>query len=117
MADRPHGSVLRSARHCIDRRGERPPMKSSLAPKSHRDRSGRLVLPVKAVRKWMEAAGISEGPIFRPVRKGGKIRDRRLTAKSVCDLVKAYAGRLGLNAADFGGHSLRAGFLTSAARR
>jgi integrase len=27
--------------------------------------------PVKAVKKWMEAAGISEGPIFRPVRKGG----------------------------------------------
>jgi hypothetical protein len=31
--------------------------------------------------------------------------------------VKAYAGRLGLNPADFGAHSLRAGFLTSAARR
>jgi hypothetical protein len=31
--------------------------------------------------------------------------------------VKAYAGRLGLKATDFGAHSLRAGFLTSAARR
>jgi hypothetical protein len=28
-----------------------------------------------------------------------------------------YARRLGLNAADFSGHSLRSGFLTSAARR
>jgi hypothetical protein len=42
---------------------------------------------------------------------------RRLTDKSVCDLVKAYAGRLGLKASEFGAHSLRAGFLTSAARR
>jgi hypothetical protein len=30
--------------------------------------------------------------------------------------VKAYAGRLGLKAADFGAHSLRSGFLTGAAR-
>jgi hypothetical protein len=29
----------------------------------------------------------------------------------------SLAGRLGLKAADFGAHSLRAGFLTSAARR
>jgi len=63
----------------------------------------------------MEAAGITDGPIFRPARKGGAVRDRRLTAKSVCDLVKSYAGRLGLDVADFGAHSLRAGFLTSAA--
>jgi site-specific recombinase XerD len=41
----------------------------------------------------------------------------RLTAKSVCDLVQDYAERLRLNPADFGAHSLRAGFLTSAARR
>jgi site-specific recombinase XerD len=41
----------------------------------------------------------------------------RLNDKSVADIVKAYARRVGLDAADFSGHSLRAGFLTSAARR
>ncbi len=41
----------------------------------------------------------------------------RLTAQSVCHLVQAYAGRLGLHSADFGAHSLRSGFLMSAARR
>ena len=51
------------------------------------------------------------------IAKGGRLGAQRLTDKSVCDLVKAYAERLGLNAADFGAHSLRAGFLTSAARR
>jgi site-specific recombinase XerD len=78
---------------------------------------GGACCPVKAIKAWLDAAGISEGPIFRPVRKGGKVRDQRLTAKSVCDLVKAYADSVGLDAATFGAHSLRAGFLTSAARR
>ena len=41
----------------------------------------------------------------------------RLTDKSVCDLVNAYATQVGLNATDFGAHSLRSGFLTSAAGR
>ena len=49
--------------------------------------------------------------------KGGRLSARWLSAKAVCEIVKAYAGRLGLKAADFGAHSLRAGFLTSAARR
>jgi integrase len=72
---------------------------------------------VKAVKAWLQAAGINEGPLFRPVAKGGRLGAHRLSDKSVCDLVKAYAARLGLKAADFGAHSLRAGFLTSAARR
>ena len=36
---------------------------------------------------------------------------------TVCDLTKSYAGNLGLNVADYSAHSLRAGFLTSGARR
>jgi site-specific recombinase XerD len=78
---------------------------------------GGACCPVKAIKAWLDAAGISDGPVFRPVRKGGEVRDQRLTAKSVCDLVKAYADRVGLDATLFGAHSLRAGFLTSAARR
>jgi hypothetical protein len=39
------------------------------------------------------------------------------TDESVRDIVKAYAARLGLEAADLGAHFLRAGFLTRAARR
>ena len=78
---------------------------------------GHHACPVKAVKAWLTASGISEGPLFRPVAKGARLGTRRLTDKSVCDLVKAYAGQLGLKATDFGAHSLRAGFLTSAARR
>lgn len=78
---------------------------------------GGTTCPVKAVKAWLEAAGIAEGPLFRPVAKGGRLSTERLTDKSVCTIVQAYAARLGLKAADFGAHSLRAGFLTSAARR
>jgi site-specific recombinase XerD len=78
---------------------------------------GGVYCPVRALKAWLDAAGISEGPVFRPVRKGGKVRSQRLTAKSVCDLVKTYADSVGLDGAAFGAHSLRSGFLTSAARR
>ena len=40
---------------------------------------------------------------------------RGLTAESVANIVKAYAKRVGLDPAEFAGHCLRAGFLTSAA--
>jgi integrase len=78
---------------------------------------GVTACPVKAVKAWLLAAGITEGPLFRPIGKGGRLKPTRLKAEVVCDVVQAYAERLGLNATDFGAHSLRAGFLTSAARR
>jgi len=73
--------------------------------------------PVDAVRAWIRAAGISAGPLFRPVTRTGKISSRRLSARAVAEFVKAYARRAGLKAANFSGHSLRSGFLTSAAAR
>ena len=41
--------------------------------------------------------------------------DRQLTPKSVAMIVKRYAEQAGFDPAQFAGHSLRAGFLTSAA--
>jgi hypothetical protein len=43
------------------------------------------------------------------------VRTSRLTDRSVANIVKVYAGRAGFDASTFSGHSLRAGFLTSAA--
>lgn len=42
---------------------------------------------------------------------------KRLPAQSVADIVKTYAERVELNPALFAGHSMRSGFLTSAAKR
>jgi integrase len=54
--------------------------------------------------------------VFRPIRKGGRIGVARLTGHAVASLLKKYARAAGLSADAFSGHSLRAGFVTSAVR-
>ena len=76
---------------------------------------GDIACPVKALRAWLDAAGIEAGPIFRPIDRHGNLLPSRLTAQSVANIVKAYAARAGFDASTFSGHSLRSGFLTSAA--
>jgi site-specific recombinase XerD len=71
--------------------------------------------PVEAVQTWLEAAAITEGPVFRAVLKGGRLQTAALTPHSVAAIVKSYAERAGLDPAAYAGHSLRAGFITSAA--
>ena len=74
--------------------------------------------PVLATRAWLRAAGITEGPVFRALWRGGaQVRPRALSAGSVAIILKRYAAQAGLDPALFAGHSLRAGFLTSAAGR
>jgi site-specific recombinase XerD len=51
------------------------------------------------------------------VAKGDRIIAARLSDRSVADIVKRHAARIGLDPATFAGHSLRSGFLTSAAAR
>jgi integrase len=72
--------------------------------------------PVREVRTWMELAGITGGPLFRWLRKGGAVAGDRLSGEAVSALIKRRARGIGLDQAKFSGHSLRAGFVTSAAR-
>jgi integrase len=76
---------------------------------------GYRLRPVEAVQTWLAAAEINDGPVFRPVLKGSRIQATALAAHAVAAIVKHYAERAGLDPASFAGHSLRAGFLTSAA--
>jgi len=78
---------------------------------------GTIACPVAALKAWRGAAGVAEGPLFRRVNKADRVLPYRLTAQSVALIVKARAKRVGLNPEQFSGHSLRAGFLVSAARR
>ena len=72
--------------------------------------------PVRALENWLQAAAITDGPVFRPVRKGGTLGGTRLTGHAIASVVKRYARKAGLPVDLFSGHSLRAGFVTSAAR-
>jgi len=85
---------------------------------------GRFVRPVALVREWLDAAGISDGPVFRPVSRYGVMRrldargkPPRLTTRAVGDIIKHYTSAAGLDASTFGPHSLRAGYITTAAER
>jgi integrase len=72
--------------------------------------------PVRAVRDWMVVAEIEKGPVFRRVTRGDRVGPTRLSAQSVALIIKELAGKAGLDSAQYAGHSLRSGFLTSAAR-
>ncbi len=72
--------------------------------------------PVKAVQQWLEHAHIESGAVFRSISKGQVIAAERLTAPSVALILKAYAEKAGLRAANISGHSLRSGLVTSAAQ-
>jgi len=76
--------------------------------------AGSKLKPVQAVDAWLTAAAITAGPVFRPIGKGGRVGLVALTDRSVAQIVKDRAAAAGLDAALFAGHSLRAGFVTSA---
>jgi site-specific recombinase XerD len=72
--------------------------------------------PVRAVRDWTDFSLITEGAVFRPVNRFGKILPSRLTDQSVALIVKRWALQAGFDPALFAGHSLRAGLATAAAK-
>jgi len=76
---------------------------------------GLRIRPVEAVQAWLTAAKIETGPLFRGVRKGGEVRAEGLRGIDIALAVKRYAEAAGLDPTEFSGHSLRAGFITSAA--
>jgi site-specific recombinase XerD len=71
--------------------------------------------PVRSFQDWLEAGGIVEGPLFRPINRYGKMGCKRLSTKAVARIVKRYIKGIGLDATNFAGHSLRSGLATSAA--
>jgi site-specific recombinase XerD len=78
---------------------------------------GRHLKPTEALTAWLQAASITDGPVFRSVNRHGGVSAARLSDRTVATVVKHYAGKAGLNAAGYSGHSLRAGFVTTAADR
>lgn len=74
------------------------------------------VCPIQILKDWLTMLPDQNGPVFRPVAKGGRISGQRLSDHAVSDLVKFYARKIGLNANDFSGHSIRAGLVSSCAQ-
>lgn len=70
--------------------------------------------PIELLRAWLHRRGSAAGPLFPRIKTGGQITGARLDGGSVCMLVKNCVARIGLNRTAYGGHSLRAGFITAA---
>lgn len=71
---------------------------------------------VRAVRRWLDVAGIAEGAVFRAFNAQRQMQATPIAGRDVARLLQRLTLRAGL-AGDFSGHSLRAGFVTSAAAK
>lgn len=76
---------------------------------------GQRIRPIERLRLWLESSGITRGPLFQTMKRGGHLRGKPMHHSDIPRIVKHYAARIGLNPKDIAGHSLRAGFVTSAA--
>ncbi len=79
---------------------------------------GRRLRPKALLEAWIERGGISDGFLFRRLVPGpaGGATASPMSDRAVARLVQLRVAQAGYVAADFAGHSLRAGFLTAAAR-
>lgn len=73
--------------------------------------------PVRSFRRWLTVSGIERGPVFRGVdMMSGKVLEAALAPQGVARRVQHYVKQLGLDPSNFGGHSLRSGFITTAVK-
>lgn len=70
-----------------------------------------------ALKAWLVAAGIKDGPVFRPLSRDSTLRDHAMSPQSVALIIKAACGKAGLDPAAYSGHSLRSGHVTEARSR
>ena len=78
---------------------------------------------MRALRRWQDAAGLTDGPLFRriwlPPARGGiprppTVGTQPIDPRTVARIVQARAAAAGFDAATLGGHSLKRGALTTA---
>lgn len=76
---------------------------------------GRGIRPIERLQLWLERSGVTKGPLFQTMRRGGHLRGKAMHHSDIPRIVKHYAALTGLDPKQVAGHSLRAGFVTSAA--
>ncbi len=69
----------------------------------------------RAVIGWIEAAEITQGPLFRPISLSGRALPRKLAPDAIRVILRHRLGLAGLPLNFVTPHGLRAGFLTQAA--
>ena len=69
--------------------------------------------PIQALKEWLDAAEIKNGPVFRRVYKT-VVTDVGINGRTVANRIKHYCKKAGLPESQFAGHSLRRGMMISA---
>ena len=77
--------------------------------------NGEKLKPITRLQDWLTASEIVDGHLFQTMRRGGYLRGKPMHHSDIPRLVKHYANLIGLDPTNVSGHSLRAGFVTSAA--
>lgn len=104
---RDEGLVLRVGREKQDQEGQGREIPIPFSRRSDR-------CPVRALQAWLEEAGITAGPVFCSVSRWGHL-GARLDAGDVARIIKRRAEDVGADGVELlSGHSLRAGFATTA---
>jgi integrase len=114
----PRGVLIALGKTKTDRTGEAAPLAIPRAKNKAR-------CPVAALERWIAEAKLWQdekgrrikGPVFRRIKKAGKVHTKALNDGTIARLVKAYARKAGLDASLYSGHSLRAGGITTAGKR
>jgi integrase len=76
-----------------------------------------ICCPASALRRWLTAAAIERGPLFRRITRWGVVGEAALNAGSVNAILTARAVQAGLPyVPELSSHSLRRGLATSAHR-
>jgi hypothetical protein len=73
--------------------------------------------PVRSLERYLAAAEIISGPIFRAIDQKGRVSPFGLHPDSVGYILKRAAARAGFTVKNIAGHSVRSGFCTEAARQ
>lgn len=76
--------------------------------------ANRSLCAVRAVKAWLDASGIAAGSLFRSFSLQREMLASAIDGRDVANLVKKLTRKARIDG-DFSGHSLRAGFATSAA--
>lgn len=72
---------------------------------------------VRALKIWLERAGIKDGFVFRRIHRGDTVSNSAITPDSINEILKKHALAAGIdNAKDFSSHSMRRGLATTASR-
>jgi len=70
--------------------------------------------PVEALTTWLERAEVNVGAIFHPINRHGQIQSVSLSGDAVSEIIRERLANIGIDPNGYSGHSLRAGFATSA---